>query len=155
MNKKKSQGSIEFMLILLFVFVIISLIMYFTGQYLIETTDKEQAKFAENYASKINTELRILSKVESGYKRELILYNRNYDVNIINSIIDNRPTTLEITDIYANRTFHFDLIGNYDLDMGLLEINLSERPDVSLGYNVTVISFMKKQKDEVNELDIS
>ena len=155
MIKKKSQGSIEFMLILTFVFVIIALIMYVTGEYLIDVNNQEQKKLAESYASKINSELRILSKVEPGYKRELILHNKNYEVEMINSIVDNRPTILKITDVYANMTYHFDLVGNYDLDMGLLDINLTERFDPSIGYNVTVISFVKNQANTLNELDIS
>lgn len=155
-RRKKAQGAIEFLLILAFVFTIIAIIMYFTGEQLIDISAKEQDKLAENFAEKIDNELQILSRVEPGYRRELILYTQNYNISIIKSYVDSRPTTLKLDDLYNNnKTYYFDLTGNYNLDTGNLLINLSERFDTEFNINVTVLTFEKIYSEEIKGLDLS
>lgn len=154
MQSKKAQGAIEFMIILIFIFTIIAIFMYYSGDYLVDLKNQEQQKFAKNYADKINNELQILSKVEPGYKRELVLRNQDYNVSIINSLIDGSPTMLKLVDIYDNETYYFDLVGNYNLDVGNLEINVNRRPDVEFNFNVTVLTFIKNPKKEVSGIDL-
>ena len=155
MKYKKSQGAIEFMIILTFVFVIITFVMYLSGGYLVDLNNKKQERSLEHYADRINTELRLLSKVESGYSRDLVLYELDYEVEIVKSIVDNTPTILKIRSVNLDKNYTFDLVGNYNLDAGLLEVNSTKQYDSDLKHNVTIISFKKKAKREVQQLDIS
>jgi hypothetical protein len=125
---KKSQNAIEFMIIFLFLIGMISGIMYLTGIYLSESKDYEQKQRVENFADNINKEIEILAKVEPGYKRELELVSKDYEVSIIQNL-------LNITDNLNNKTYYFSLIGNYTIDV--------KNRTNEFGQNITVLIFKK------------
>lgn len=127
-KEKKSQGAIEFMLILLFVLGLISGIMYLTGTYLVEAKQIEQQNRAANFAENINKELEILAKVEEGYSRSMVLNNDDYVVEVYGS-------KLKIYDSLNDETYYFDMTGNYNVSI----FNVTNEFD----QNVTMLSFDK------------
>lgn len=154
MNIKKAQSSMEFMIILVFVLFIMMVAMYVSGKYLVEISDNQNEQLIGNYAEKINDELQILSKVEPGYERTLVLTNQDYNLTLINSNVDGRPSMLKLVDQESNTTHYYDLIGNYNLDSNYLQINLTKQFDTELNLNTTVLTFKKLSKTTNQGLDL-
>ncbi len=71
MLKKKSQGATEFLLVLVFVLIIISLIMYVVGNKAVDFQREKDKADIDNFAESILTEIKILQKMEGGYLRKV------------------------------------------------------------------------------------
>lgn len=67
----KSQASMEFLLILIFVFVIISGLMYIIGNYSLDLKNKEKQTTIKNFVDSILAENQIMLNAKKGYYREL------------------------------------------------------------------------------------
>lgn len=72
-NGSKSQGALEFMIIMIFVLVIIGSIMYVTSILSIEINDKEKTAEIDNFALSLTSEFDLLSTVEEGYSRNITI----------------------------------------------------------------------------------
>ncbi|MFW6286121.1 MAG: hypothetical protein ACOC16_03290 [Nanoarchaeota archaeon] len=109
-RKKKTQGSIELMILLAFMFVIIGFVMFITSHYFMEINQKKEDMQADSIAQNINKELAIMSKVEQGYYREFYLSKDNYNATLDTSL-------LILVNKQTNKTYYFDLIGNYNITL--------------------------------------
>jgi hypothetical protein len=110
MIKKKAQCSIELMTLLIFMFIIIGFVMYISGNYFIDINQKKEDMQADSIAKSINKELSIMAKVEDGYYREFYLSKDNYNATVY-------PSMLILVNIQTNKTYYFDLIGNYNITL--------------------------------------
>lgn len=68
---RKSQSSMEFIFILLFILLVVGLVMVVLGEYSIEVTQDEIEAEVNDFNEKIQYELDLLSEVEGGYYREV------------------------------------------------------------------------------------
>ena len=90
MQYKKSQGAIEFLLILMFMMVIISLIMYVVGQYSIDLNHLKKKSEVDDYANSIVNQLYTFQKVEPGFTRTITIPGfimKRYNVTINSSYL--------------------------------------------------------------------
>ena len=71
MMNKKSQGAVEFLMILIFVLILISVIMYTVGIKTNEFQKKTNKKEFENFAQKIFNKIKILEKVKQEYYKTI------------------------------------------------------------------------------------
>ena len=118
---KKAQNSVEFLIIFAFILALIGLVMFVTGRYLVDAQEKEKDMRAEDFADNINKELSILTQVDPGYYRELMISEDNYE------ILNISPSQLKILDKNNNKTYYFDLIGDYNVTSVNKTVNGEER----------------------------
>ncbi len=132
---KKTQSALEFMLILGFMFILLQFVMYFVGIYMIENQEHNHFKRASSFVEQINNELKILNQVEPGYYRELKFNVKDYYIkNITQSL-------LVLEDVYNNKTYYFDLIGNHN-------ITFLNYTDVESGVEYQKIILSKNDKND-------
>ena len=86
MRRKKSQSAIEFLLILIFMMIIVSGIMYIIGEYSIDLKRAEEKKVVDDYANSLVNEMYNLQQMENGFSRNIsipkyIMDNYNVTVN--------------------------------------------------------------------------
>lgn len=112
LSARKSQGSLEYTIIMGFVLVLIGIIMYVSGKYLVQISNEEKDLKIEDFADSVNNEFLILTKVEKGYYREIELNDNNYDV-----YINYTSEQLVITDVLNNESKNFDIIGDYNVTL--------------------------------------
>ena len=109
-NIKKGQTSLELTLLLTFVMVFIGIAIYISSIYVINVSADKESTQAESFADNINKEFEILSEVEDGYYREMLVSEDKYNVNISQSL-------LILTDKQTNKTYYFDLNGMYNVSL--------------------------------------
>ena len=112
---KKSQGAIEFLLILMFMLVIISFIMYIVGLYSIDLNNKEKKSEIDDYANGIVNQLYTFQKVEPGFTRTIIIPNyimERYNVTINSSYLILQ--SLEYDN--GNQKYYYYLPGSYQIN---------------------------------------
>jgi hypothetical protein len=117
MFNKKAQQAMEFMVIFIFVMTLISLAAYVFTVYLIDYEDKNERAKVDNFVQNIENEIAILGKVESGYYRELEIYDRNYFIEIENNTLfleDSEGIVIDYYEIKGNFTIKvFNKINEY------------------------------------------
>ncbi len=129
MYEKKSQNAVEFLIILAFVLFLITSIMFITGSYLVDFKEEEIKKTADDFVASVNNEITILNNVETGYYRELPIRSSKYDIKI-------NQTSLTLHDTENNKTFYYDLIGNFN-------VTLRNGRDPVTGQNISWLIFTK------------
>ena len=72
-NKTKSQGAVEFMVILAFVLVLITLVMYSVASFTVDIQENEKNMEIDDFAKSIVSEFEMLQKVEEGYSRNITI----------------------------------------------------------------------------------
>lgn len=90
MFQKKSQGAVEFILILFFLLIIVAILMYIIGLYSLDVQKKKNQKVLDDFANSINREILILEKVENGYYRKVEIPSylmKRYNLKINSSYI--------------------------------------------------------------------
>lgn len=104
---KKAQGSLELVLILVFVFALIG-IMYIIGLKSIEFQDIDKEKELDDFANSITHEFEILVKVEEGYRREVEIPDfiiKKFNVTLNGSYLVIR--SVERDEIDADPNYYF------------------------------------------------
>lgn len=105
---KKAQGSLELVLILVFVFALIGGIMYIIGLKSIEFQDIDKEKELDDFANSITHEFEILVKVEEGYRREVEIPDfiiKKFNVTLNGSYLVIR--SVERDEIDADPNYYF------------------------------------------------
>jgi hypothetical protein len=126
MNKKKCQISLEYVMIIGFVFFVASLFLYIFGDKIIDSNKDNTIHVSKKIADMINIQIEIAARAYDGYKSEIKMPLRTslYDYNM--SILGNN--TLIIT------VHEFDyIIGLSNNSIGFLCLN------DSLGYYPIVV----------------
>ena len=72
-TSKKTQGAVEFMVILAFVLVIIAVVMYGVASLTVDINENEKKKEIDDFAKSIIFEFEIIQKVEEGYSRNITI----------------------------------------------------------------------------------
>ena len=90
MRTKKSQSAIEFLLILIFMMVIVSVVMYIIGEYSIDLKRAEEKKVVDDYANSLVNEMYNLQQMENGFSRNITIPSYimdNYNVSVNSSYL--------------------------------------------------------------------
>lgn len=89
MNQKKAQGSLEFLLLLIFILTIVSLVMYFLGMLSVDLSKQKEKDEVDNLAESIKLEFDIMEKVTGGYERKFLIepYEDDYNFSINSSYL--------------------------------------------------------------------
>ncbi|MCA9497382.1 MAG: hypothetical protein KC589_10660 [Nanoarchaeota archaeon] len=138
---KKAQGSLELVLILVFVFALIGGIMYIIGLKSVEYQDIDKKKELDDFAKSITHEFEILVKVEEGYRREVEIPDfiiKKFNVTLNGSYLVLR--SMDRDDINADPNFYFIPKG---VEPSLIIRNIS-------GINKT---FLLVEKEDYGEFD--
>lgn len=127
-SNSKSQGAVEFMIILVFVLVIIAGIMYVVAIFSLEIKQNENVAEIDNFAKSIVSEFEMLQKVEEGYSRNITIpYHlaKKYNIEINSSYLillnteygDNNSENKRYYELPGNSTYTLtnDSEGNYYL----------------------------------------
>jgi len=105
MKAKKSQNALEFMIILIFMLVFVSAIMYIIGLYTVDLNVKKEKTKLDDFAASILEEVNTLQKVDGNYYREMIIpksFMERYNVSINHSylILENKFVTADDQKFY-------------------------------------------------------
>jgi len=144
-QNKKSQNSIEFLMLFIFLTLIISVVMAFIGFYLIELNNSNNLKELNDFSEKILTEIDIMSNVQGGYYRRMTIPKyliEQYSVNLTKQylILEN----IETVDNNTNRIF-YNIPCDYNITYEVDNIN-----------NVSYFTFIKNNDlDYTNIIDLN
>jgi len=72
-NKTKSQGAVEFMVILAFVLFIVAVGLYAVASFTVDIQENEKNMEIDDFARSIVSEFEMLQKVEEGYSRNITI----------------------------------------------------------------------------------
>jgi len=90
MISKKSQGAVEFLIILVFMMVVLSFIMYYLGLYSIDAQKQENQLYLDDFAKSIENEVDIVQSAQTGYERQVIIpkyFMERYNLTITSNYL--------------------------------------------------------------------
>jgi len=146
MNIKKSQSAIELLVILSFVMVIISLIMYAVGLKSIDIQKESNNKQIDDFAQSILNEIKIMQKVEEGYSRKIpISY---IQMKRFNMTLDGNKSYFSIQDTEIYNGISNDL-KFYEFSSGL---NISL---INESGNYSILIYKNKINNNINSLTLN
>ncbi len=128
MFRRKAQASVEFLLIMIFISVVISSLMYVIGVYSLDLKNSEQKDLMNNFVDSILSEIQIMQNVEGGYYRELIVpyyLTQRYNLSVRDNYLI--VLNLEIVDLSMSSDELFEASYFYELP----------ETGVSFIYNIT------------------
>jgi len=131
----KSQGSLEFMTILVFLIFIILGLLSVLQYKMIDLERYQDKQYIDDYMSSVFTELKLLNLVNRGYYREVMIptpIEKNYDIRIY-------PDSFVVRNINKNLTYlyYFAYNGTVGIYNKTIKIDGND-------YNVTYMYFEKK-----------
>jgi hypothetical protein len=141
--KKKSQGALEFLLILLFLFIIISVMIYIVSKYSLDFQKSENDKIRDDFVKNILVESEIASKATPGYSRTYVVpefINKRYYINVTSGFL-----LLKDLEYGNNETYLYTFLG--DVNITFIPTNSSS--------NVSYIIFKKPNIISYEGLDLS
>jgi hypothetical protein len=141
--KKKSQGALEFLLILLFLFIIISVMIYIVSKYSLDFQKSENDKIRDDFVKNILVESEIASKATPGYSRTYVVpefINKRYYINVTSGFL-----LLKDLEYGNNETYLYTFLG--DVNITFIPTNSSS--------NVSYIIFKKPNTISYEGLDLS
>lgn len=151
MFKKKSQGSLEFLLILMFIMGVISLVMYVLGAISVDFSEQKRKDEINNIAESIRAEFDIMDNVIGGYQRKFLIepYLDDFNFTIENSFLvisDLKNKYGEFEDIDTNK-YYYELRNNRTAQI----IDLDTDGD---GVNESYIMLTKEYEEDFEGIEL-
>lgn len=142
---KKSQSSIEFMTLLLFVVVLIALATYVVGFASMDIRKNQLIQERESFANLILNEFEIANSVEGGYFKEIRYSNVTMDRFNVTFNYEGDYLVLQDLDVFLSM----------EDEVFFYSIPLSE--DISYYYNdsTNVLSISKQERTFINYLELN
>ena len=138
--KKRAQSAIEFMILLLFMLIVVSLAVFVVGQLSIDLRDSQNAQERDEFADFIVSEFELAQNVDGGYIR-LVPVERHY-VERFNVSFNGSYLIMQdfLVEGENSRSFFYEIPGdvkyNYTINSmtgrGILTIRNERRPQADI-----------------------
>ena len=124
MKFKKSQGALELIILLVFIFFVISGVMYVVGLYSIQVSKTEVELDRDDYANSLLAEAVVLQDLQEIYTREVRIsgaYDKYYNVTVEGDYLIFQDPIYD--GVSSSKRYYYEIPGNHT-------VLFEKRPDL-------------------------